>query len=235
MKNLYFDIETIPSQRADIKYRMFSEAQADFCEKQAAVMSKYKTPATIDKHLEALGEVDLEEKWRRTALDGGLGEIICIGFAIDEGPLQTVSRATVEESETDVLKEFFGAIGRELFRWIGHNITGFDLRFLWQRCVVLGVEPVTFIPYEDRSGSRQVQDLPCMWKGSFGKGYISHHDLCEILETGGKPDDINGSQVWDRFKEGDIARICEYCEGDVEQVRENYKKLKFGEVDDDAF
>ena len=61
--------------------------------------------------------------------------------------------------------------------WIGHNIVSFDLRFLWQRCLVLGIRPPVPLPLEGRDGI--VTDTMIEWAGRFARDrWPSLEDLC---------------------------------------------------------
>jgi predicted PolB exonuclease-like 3'-5' exonuclease len=49
-------------------------------------------------------------------------------------------------------------------------------------------------------------------------------DIADFLGIEQK-DEINGSQVWDAYKRGNLDQIIQHCESDVEVVREIYKLL----------
>jgi predicted PolB exonuclease-like 3'-5' exonuclease len=61
------------------------------------------------------------------------------------------------------------------------------------------------------------------WAG-FNKR-ISQDALCEILGLEKKPDDIDGSKVYDYYLAGEIDKIVEYNKHDVKTVREIYKRV----------
>ncbi len=92
------------------------------------------------------GEKDrlIEEAYRKTSFDGAKGEIISIAWAVEDEPVCSYSR-TLNQSEAEMICGFYDSLyksldGRPPF-FIGHYISGFDLKFLFQRCVILGVKP----------------------------------------------------------------------------------------------
>jgi len=56
---------------------------------------------------------------------------------------------------------------------------------------------------------------------------ISQDSLCAALGIEGKPDDIDGSKVWDFYKAGKIEQIAQYNANDVLTVRKIYNRLHF--------
>ncbi len=97
----------------------------------------------------------------------------------------------------------------------------FDVRTIWQRCVLTSVTaiqqlrwwPVDARPWE----SNRIQDTQTMWAGP--RGNIKFDALCKIFGLDGKPDDIDGSKVYDFFMQGRIDDIGDYNVDDVEQLR----------------
>lgn len=61
------------------------------------------------------------------------------------------------------------------------------------------------------------------WAGY--KDRISQDALCQALGIEGKPDGIDGSKVWDFFKEGRIEEIKAYNIDDVLKVRKIYNRI----------
>ena len=55
--------------------------------------------------------------------------------------------------------------------------------------------------------------------------YTKLKDICEFLGIEQK-DEIDGSQVWDAYKAGQMDKIIEHCESDVKAVRELYKRMR---------
>jgi len=109
--------------------------------------------------------------------------------------------------------------------FIGHNVINFDLRFLFQRSVMCNVKPPIFIPFNAKPWDASVYDTMTAWAG-FGNR-VSLDKLCKIFELEDDNNEIDGSKVWDYYKEGRIAEIAEYCKQDVVQTRQAYKRMTF--------
>lgn len=243
---LPFDIETIPAQGN--AFEEFLEAErtnfkapssltkgqvlADFGVTDKDPDWKYKTKDECvalweQRFAEIKAPEVAEEKWRKTALDGSQGEIIVIGFALDGEP-QSMQR-NLGESEGDLLRNFYDLIASEATstkpHLIGHNIANFDMKFLFHRSVILGVKPSFDIPLSGQHG-RDYFDNMIEWTG-YRREFISQDKLARALGMPGKPDDIDGSKVWDFVKDGQVDRVAEYCRDDVNQVIQIYRRLLF--------
>ena len=141
--NIFFDIETIPGQRPGIREELAAAIT------HPANMSKPETIAKWESK-DKPGLVD--NAYARAGLNGSTGEVWCIASATDGGELHCEYRTDLgAEGEARVLRQFYTwvssiphALGRP--RFIGHYISGFDLRFLWQRSVVNNLKPPGCIP-----------------------------------------------------------------------------------------
>jgi len=166
-----------------------------------------------------------EEKWRKTSLDGGKGEVISIAWSLGE-KIHVKFRAQ-SNSELCLLSDTFSDIrealnGRPPF-FVGHNIP-FDLKFLFHRSVILGLDPIFKLPFAGRHDSDYFDNMQA-WAGF--REFISQDNLCKALGIEGKPDDITGSNVWDFVKAGDVERVAEYNKDDVDKVIKIYNKINF--------
>lgn len=225
MTTIFIDIETLPTKRADIieDIRFSISAPAN-----------YSKPETIAKWIEENGEAEFDKQLRKTALDGLYGEIFSIAWAIgDEDP---VAVSTANQTEKEMLEEFFISIsdlndkhGQRvgITKWVGHYITGFDLRFIWQRCVINQVKPAVSIPYDAKPWDAKVFDTKIAWTGATSySGAGSLDKLSKAFDLDGKGD-IDGSKVYDYWLAGKFDEIIEYNKRDVIACRELYKRMNF--------
>ncbi|PHI41007.1 ribonuclease H [Actinobacillus succinogenes] len=210
---IFIDIETIPTTNADY--------QNYVCENLKAP-GNYKNAEAIEKWLEE----NKGEAVNKTALDGAFGEIVVIGVAIDDEEPVLFYREDWQSAdrETDILTRFNNYLREHANKstsapqFIGHNITKFDDRFIFQRSVVNGVKPYY-------TTSRQnTYDTMTEWAG-YG-GTVSLDKLCKVLDVEQKGD-IDGSKVWQYVQDGKISEVAEYCAKDVERVRQIYKRMTF--------
>jgi len=235
--NLYIDIETIPAQ-GDYKDSIVVEHPAQM-----------KKPETISDWENGAGkyagekEKAIDEVYRKTALSGTHGEILCISWAFNDESPQCVGRELELGSEKGLIEEFFSALferkyaidGRpESFVWIGHFISGFDLRFIWQRCVINGVKPKVSIPYDVKPWDTSIYDTKIEWTGMGGKGG-KLDEIAKAMGHQGKGD-IDGSKVWDYVLASRYEEVFDYCKEDVEMTRMLHKRMTFSKpLNDEPF
>ena len=224
--NLYLDIETIPGQAPWIREEVARTV------KHPGQMKKAETIANWEKTQKSAA---IDKEWLKTGLIGTLGEIICMSWAIDDGKVQSVRRA-LSSPEAPMLAEFFKLLEPQILghsskqqvptTWIGHNVTSFDLRFLWQRCVIGSVKPTVIIPINVKPWEGAVYDTFTEWAGYRSNGGSSLTAICKAL---GIPDEdtIDGSQVWEYVSKGDIDTVVKHCEIDIHKVRLVHKRLTF--------
>ena len=215
--NLFIDLETIPSQ---------AEGALEDASALVKVPANYKKPEAIEKYR----QTHAEEAYRKTALQGIAGEICSIAWAFDSKDICVCTRDETT-SEGDLLQCFFYDLrfddGRGEFQritWIGHNLINFDLRFLKQRSLVNRIRCPVHIPADARHGSNNVFDTMKEWAG--WRGYVKQDTLYAAL--GGPPfenDTMDGSQVWDLWKDGKFDELSEYNKRDVEKLRFIYNAM----------
>jgi DNA polymerase elongation subunit (family B) len=213
MNNIYIDLETIPNQSPD--YRM-------------KVRANIKPPATIKKPesimawLEENAETATDEAVAKTSFDPAYGHICCIGYAIGDGEAKTLSAKTVAE-EADIIRAFYDDLPKMgMACFIGHNVAGFDMRFILCRSIVLGIRIPTIIPRDIKPWSQEIFDTMTAWAGA--RGTISQDRLCEALGLSGKGD-FDGSMVAQAWANGEHERIATYCASDVESVRAIHRRF----------
>ncbi len=224
MKTVFFDIETIPSQLPGMRAEFIAAVTAP---------AKYSKPESIAEWLRENREIEGEAAWLKTSFDGGVGHVCCIALAVDDGPARSY-RASADlygrrDDETDMLKEFFEDltdIGRSVL--VGHNIIGFDLPFLWKRCMVLGVKPPSWFPRNpSKYSSELVRDTMLLWDQDQRTG-SSMDRICRLLGIPGKGG-VSGADVWPMVLAGDIDGVAKYCRADVERTREMFKRMTFAD------
>lgn len=233
--NIYLDIETIPGQAPGLIEQFAAGITAP---------ASYKKPESIAEWERDNKQAMAEEAWRKTSFDGAIGHIAVIGFAIGDGQPMTLysDQYGDKAAERDILSQFFGAVSDAGSRmlsggsrnvpaptFIGHNVLDFDLRFIFQRAVMLGVRPPSCIPFDAKPWDKTVFDTMTAWAGA--RNRVSLDKLCKAFEIDGKGseigEEIDGSMVWDFVRDGRIADVAKYCAGDVERTREIHKRLTF--------
>ena len=231
--NIYLDIETIPAQDT----ATIEMIRADIEKQKLAVKApgNYKDAEKIDAYIQAERDkldADFDVIYRKTSFDGGLGKICCIGYAIDDYRPESISW----DHEDDILLDFYDTL-RKIYdsssqqrpKFIGHNIANFDLRFMYQRSIITGIKPPPIMPFNVKPWDESIFDTMLAWAGHGNR--VSLDKLCKIFDIPMKGSEIgeemDGSKVWDFYKDGRIKDIARYCEGDVERTRHVYKRMTF--------
>ena len=166
------------------------------------------------------------EDVRKLGLSGLTGEIICIGWALGDGEVYSIQRDPrfYDELEDEMLGAFWAALkGKRVQCFVGHNITKFDLRFLYQRSLVCNVRPTIALPVDSPPWRGEVYDTMTAFAG-FGKT-VSLDKLCKALGVPSPKNGIDGSKVYDAVLEGRIDEVATYCRADVEATRAVYRRL----------
>lgn len=228
MNYLYLDIETIPAQSPEV-HAIIAESV-----KPPAQMKKSDTIAAWETNDKAQAVRDAISK---TSLDGAYGHICCIGFALNDAKTDCRYLPDLHSPalEAEQLRGFFTAadeIGLNNPRpvcIVGHNVVGFDIRFIWQRAIILGVRVPHWFPRDPKPWGNEAFDTMTAFAGQ--RNTISMDRLSKVLGLAGKGD-IDGSMVaglWEAQRSDDIAQ---YCMDDVERTREIHHRMMvaYGEV-----
>lgn len=213
---LYFDIETIPSQSPEVHARIAESITPPGNISKAETIAAWeadKKPALI------------KDAIAKTALDGSVGHICCIGAAADD----RAAIATTSDDERGLIVQFLEwaekRVAEDSYRFptiVGHNVVNFDIRFIWQRAIVLGIRMPGWFPRDPKPWGNECFDTMTAFAGA--RNTIGMDRLCSALGLDGKGD-IDGSMVGDLWAAGERERIAEYCKADVERTREIHKRM----------
>ena len=223
--NIVFDIETIPCQLPGIRDELAAEV------KPPATLKKLET---IAAWLAENRAAEADAAWLKTSFDGGLGQVVCIAWAIDESDTYCLSVPDLSrQSEASLLDTFFADMAK-LYSTsgtkpvlIGHNHIGFDLPFLLKRCYVHNIKPAGWWPRNPKPWADSVLDTMLMWDATQRHGG-SMDRICKLMGLKGKGD-ISGADVWPMVQAGDIDGVAQYCRDDVERTRLMFKRMTFAE------
>lgn len=216
------DIETAPSESDAAIASVRKEIEREIAEISAP--ANYKDEAKIEAYKsDKAAEIaaSFQDRIHKHSFCGGFGKIVCLGFAIDQEDV-----VTLYGEERDIINGFYQFImrlgsGEKTF--VGHNIQ-FDLRFIYQRSILLGIEPPQCIPFNARPWDNNIFDTMIQWAGVGNR--ISLDRLCTLFGIEGK-EGMDGSKVWQAYKEGRIDEIAEYCADDVKKTREIAYRMMF--------
>lgn len=216
MKNteVYFDLETIPSQESWVR---------EYAEETVKPPGTLKKAESIEKWMQEEREGAIDDAVDKMGFDGSSNHIISFGVAVGDMPAVSFDSATVEEERANIIRAFeyvdqhtdkFGRV------FVGHNVSGFDMKIVRQRCIVLGI-PLPQWPFSAKPWDNNPFDTMVQWDP---KNYIKIDRLAKAFGLEGKKG-FDGSMVYDAWKNGEIARIGEYCRDDVELTRAVYLRM----------
>ena len=152
--------------------------------------------------------------------------VVAISCALREGEgFKVWSLGTPDEPEGQLIQRFFDGIEKYTPNLVSWNGGGFDLPVLHYRGLVHGVEA-------SRYWDMGEDDREFKWNNYISRYHTRHLDLMDLMalyqaRANAPLDDIarlcgfpgklgmDGSKVWDAFKQGEIEAIRNYCETDV--------------------
>lgn len=223
--NLFIDIETIPSQSPEVHARIADTITPPANYKKADTIAQWEIeqkPALV------------KEAIAKTSFDGSVGHVCCIGWAFDDRP--ATAELGYPEYERDLISLFIDRasdwVENNHNRYptiIGHNVVNFDIRFLWQRAIVLGIRMPSWFPRDPKPWGNDVFDTMTAFAGQHGT--IGMDRLCLALGMDGKGE-IDGSMIADLWAAGEYEKISAYCRADVERTRAIHRRMMvaFGEA-----
>lgn len=140
-------------------------------------------------------------------------------FGIDaQGREQDERQALVE------LMDLLGDFDPDVDQLVGHNISGFDLPFMFQRCIVNNVRAGKLVAVADYSRKCVYDTMHRWWLGA--RNRVSLDDLAWALGIeSSKSPDMDGSRIFDLYHAGRLAEIREYNLSDVRLTRKVYERM----------
>jgi DNA polymerase elongation subunit (family B) len=200
---LVLDIETVP------QYSSFELVPDHF--------QKLWEQKTVYQRKEATAE----EFYDRAGIWAEFGKIICISVGIFTGGKNTGLRVKsfASHEEKELLEDFGRLLATQPASLVlcAHNGKEFDFPYICRRMLIHGLQ----IPSQlEISGKKpwEVNHLDTMelWKFGDYKNYTSLALLAAVFNISTPKDDIDGSMVGHVYWiEGQLERICTYCQKDV--------------------
>jgi hypothetical protein len=227
---VFFDIETLPTTPTD--------------------------PAWLD-HVERLDhgrpDFDAEAERRKTSLDPRFGRVLCIGYAVDAGPIRVVhgltgqppehverARAFFESGEFDridlddwesvTLRAFALAVADVVSPvFVAHGAYEFDVPFLQTRALYQAWQPREMSLLDLVRALSPLEQKP--WErpvhdtmAMFPRRRTSLRDCARLLGVPAQTGP-DGSEMYDCWRRGQLREIVEHCRQDVAQVRGVFRWL----------
>lgn len=212
---LFFDIETLPTTDKKVIERIAASIKPP---------GTIKKKESIDAWMAENYQQELKKEIHKTGLNGAYGSVACIAWNDGDGTVSTFKDMT----EIEAINDFYGSIETlEYSIFCGHNIAGFDLKFLKQRSMILGIKPPKNIlkamnakPWDDC-----IKDIMLMWDSDKNK-MASLDMMCWWFGVKHGMPDMDGSMVAETWPV-DPQKVIDYCISDVKAEREIYYKMMF--------
>jgi predicted PolB exonuclease-like 3'-5' exonuclease len=107
---------------------------------------------------------------------------------------------------------------------VGHNVIGFDLPFIFQRCLVHGIKARPFVNLADYNVRGVFDTMHRWWLGA--RRHVSLDDVAWALGIeSSKTSEVEGSKVFDLYQAGRLELIREYNLNDVRVTRQIYERM----------
>lgn len=224
---VFIDIETV---RLEDKLKKGSDLQHAWA---------YKT--RYDSENKSIGLTEDQLFKEKASLYAEFGKIVCITVGRitkdTEGNSLPVFKNYASSNEKELLTSFMNDLNKVCSKnsstfLFGHAIKGFDMPFIFRRCLINGVEPNYLIDIgEAKPWELTTKDTLELWKS----GAFYSASLLAIATAFGLPSpkaSIEGSEVsevyWKDEKEG-LNRIVRYCMRDVLTLINIFRKCRFEE------
>jgi len=197
----------------------------------------------LEQQQRYLEDIAAEEErcYQLGALSAASGRVLCIAVHVGPIPGLEFEGAQLGESEhvfgidqdgneqdekqslTGFLN-FMKGFDPETDEIVGHNLIGFDLPFIFQRCLVHGLSAPLFVDLSDYHVRGVFDTMHHWWLGA--KRFVSLDDIAWALGfESSKTAEVEGSKVFELYQAGKLAEIREYNLNDVRATRKVYERL----------
>ena len=138
-----------------------------------------------------------------------------------------IDRDGFEQSEKRALLEFLALLKDfdcDCDELVGHNIIGFDLPFIFQRCLVHEIQVRPFVNLADYNVRGVFDTMHRWWLGA--RRHVSLDDVAWALGIeSSKTAEVEGSKVFDLYQAGRLEDIRDYNLNDVRVTRRIYERM----------
>jgi len=186
----------------------------------------------LEQQQRYLEDIAAEEErvYQLGSLNATSGRILSIAVHVGSVPGFTAEGVTSHRSEHAFgidEKDFLALMSdfdSECDLLVGHNIIGFDLPFIFQRCLVNNITVKPFIDLSEFRVAGVYDTMRGWWLG--GRNRVGLDDIAWALGIeSSKTGEVEGSKVFDLYQAGKLAEIREYNLNDVRVTRKVYERM----------
>jgi len=185
--------------------------------------------------------VEEERCYQLGSLSATSGRILSI--AVHEGPVASLDFGDVEQRESErvfgidedgeeqdekkallAFLDYMKAFDPDTDELVGHNLLGFDLPFIFQRCLVHCISARPLVDLGEYRVRGVFDTMHHWWLGA--KRNVSLDDIAWALGIeSSKTATAEGSKVFELYQAGKLAEIREYNLNDVRVTRKLYERM----------
>ena len=158
------------------------------------------------------------------------GPVAGLDFGVEQHQSERVFGITDGGEEQDEKKsllaflEFMKDFDCDTDEIVGHNLIGFDLPFIFQRCLVNGIAAKPLVDLGEYRVRGVFDTMHAWWLGA--KRNVSLDDIAWALGIeSSKTATAEGSKVFELYQAGKLAEIREYNLNDVRVTRKVYERM----------
>jgi DNA polymerase elongation subunit (family B) len=156
-------------------------------------------------------------------------KIICVSYGyFSKG--EFIIKSVWGDDESKLLKtvqEVFDKVNQAGYYLSGYSIKRFDMPWLAKRMMINNIAPPSNLSvYGKKPWDVDVFDIQEAWgQGNLQESYTPLEISCTAMGIPSPKDDLSGAKVKEAYWKGEIIRIKEYCEKDVNQTMKLAVKL----------
>jgi hypothetical protein len=193
-----------------------------------------------ERYLEDIA-VEEERCYQLGSLSATSGRILSI--AVHEGPMAGLDFGDVEQPQSErvfgidangeaqdekksllAFLDFMKDFDCDIDELVGHNLIGFDLPFIFQRCLVHCISAKPLVDLGEYRVRGVFDTMHRWWLGA--KRNVSLDDVAWALGIeSSKTATAEGSKVFELYEAGKLAEIREYNLNDVRVTRKVYERM----------
>ena len=158
------------------------------------------------------------------------GPVAGLDFGVEQSSREVVFGISEDGEEQDEKKslqaflEFMKDFDCDTDEIVGHNLVGFDLPFIFQRCLVNGIVAKPLVDLGEYRVRGVFDTMHAWWLGA--KRNVSLDDIAWALGIeSSKTATAEGSKVFELYQAGKLAEIREYNLNDVRVTRKVYERM----------
>ena len=197
----------------------------------------------LEQQQRYLEDIAIEEErcYQLGSLSATSGRILSI--AVHEGPVAGLDFGDVKQNESErvfgfdedgedqgekkALRSFLDymqTFDPDTDELVGHNLIGFDLPFIFQRCLVHCISAKPLVDLSEYRVRGVFDTMHAWWLGA--KRFVSLDDIAWALGIeSSKTATAEGSKVFELYQAGKLDEIREYNLNDVRVTRKVYERM----------